>query len=227
MPQTSHGTLRVPGASLFYEIHGSGPLLLMIAGGGGSCAGFIALANALADTYTCVLYDRRGAARSPLDDPDQEVSIQMQSSDASLLLSHLSHEPAYVFGSSAGALIGLDLVAHSPHLVHTLLAHEPPTEYLLPNAERAQEDYLEIAQRYGAAAALSQLAAHSGMNLQDREPDAQLSFTQEQSAINADAFFKYTFLAVQRYRLDEDALLASPTRIVLCGGSTGRGYVGY
>jgi hypothetical protein len=35
MSLTKSGTLRVPGASLSYEMRGSGPLLLLIVGGGG------------------------------------------------------------------------------------------------------------------------------------------------------------------------------------------------
>jgi len=227
MNVTKGGILCVPGASIFYQMSGSGPLLLMIAGGGGGSTGFSGIANALADSYTCVLYDRRGASRSPLNDPDEDVSLETHSDDAHRLLLELSSEPAYVFGSSGGALIALDLVARHPEQVRTLVTHEPPAEYLLPDAEQLQEDLLDIYHREGGLAALKLLAAQSGMSYEDREPGVDLSSTQEESAANADAFFKYTFQAVRRYRLDFPALLAAPTRIVLAGGSAGRQYVGY
>jgi pimeloyl-ACP methyl ester carboxylesterase len=199
----------------------------MIAGGGGASAGFNGIANLLADTYTCVLYDRRGTLRSPLDNPDEDVSLEMHSDDAHRLLAELSSEPAYVFGSSGGALIGLDLVARHPHQVRTLVAHEPPAEYLLPAAQQLQGDFLGIYHREGGLAALKLLAPQSGISYQDREPGVDLAVTQEESAANADALFKYTFPAVRRYRLDFAALLAAPTRIVLAGGSVGREYIGY
>jgi pimeloyl-ACP methyl ester carboxylesterase len=227
MNVTKNGTLRVSGASLSYQVFGSGPLLLMIAGGGGGSAGFNGIANILADSYTCLLYDRRGASRSPLDDPSEDVSLEIHSDDAHHLLAELSTEPAYVFGSSGGALIGLDLVARHPDQVHMLVAHEPPAEYLLPDTEQLQGDLLEIYRREGALAALKLLAAQSGMNYENREPGVDLSYTQQESAANAVAFFKYTFLAVRRYKLDFPALLAASTRIVLAGGSAGREYVGY
>ena len=227
MTVTKSGTLRVPGASLSYQMRGSGPLLLMIAGGGGAGNGFNGIANILADAYTCVLYDRRGASHSPLDNPDEDVSIEMHSDDAYRLLAELAGEPAYVFSSSGGALIGLDLVARHPDLVHTLIAHEPPAEYLLPASEQLQVDPMEIYRREGGLAALMALATQSGMSYEDREPDVDLSATRAESAANADALFKYTLPAVQRYRLDFAALLAAPTRIVLAGGSAGRDYVGY
>jgi pimeloyl-ACP methyl ester carboxylesterase len=139
----------------------------------------------------------------------------------------LSTEPVYVFSSSGGALVGLDLVTQHPEQVHTLVAHEPPAEYLLPATEQLQEDAFEVFRREGAFAALALLGSQNGMNYEDREPGVDLSSTREESAANANALFKYTFLAVHRYRLDFAALLAAPTRIVLAGGSGGRGYVGY
>lgn len=220
-------TLRVPGANLFYQVRGSGPLLLMISGGGGGSTGFDGIANYLVDSYTIVTYDRRGASRSPLDDPGEDVSLEMHSDDAHRLLTELSTEPAYVFGSSGGALVGLDLVARHPEQVHTLVAHEPPAEYLLPDTEQLQEDPLDIYRREGGLPALSRLVALNGMNYEDREPGVVLSYTREESAANADALFKYTFPAVRRYRLDFAALLAASTRIVLAGGSAGREYIGY
>jgi pimeloyl-ACP methyl ester carboxylesterase len=41
-----------------------------------------------------------------------------------------------VFGSSIGALIGLDLIARHPEQVRLLVAHEPPAWELLPEDER-------------------------------------------------------------------------------------------
>ena len=39
------GTLQVPGASLYYEVRGSGPVLLMISGGPDDAEWFAPLAN--------------------------------------------------------------------------------------------------------------------------------------------------------------------------------------
>ncbi len=227
MSLTKSDTLRVPGASLPYEIRGSGPLLLLIAGGGGGGAGFNGIANYLADSYTVVTYDRRGTSPSLLDNPDEDVSLEMHADDAHHLLSALTTEPAYVFGSSAGALIALDLVTRYPEQVRTLVAHEPPAHYLVPDTEQTQEVPLEVYRREGGLAALRQFAARIGINYENREPGVELSYTQEGSAANADALFKYTFIAVRRYRLNIPALLTAPTRIVIAGGSTGQEFIGY
>ena len=55
-------TLQVPDASLYYEVRGSGPVLLMIPGGPMDADGFKGIADRLADTYTVVTYDCRGTA---------------------------------------------------------------------------------------------------------------------------------------------------------------------
>src|SRR6185295_19555939 len=42
--------------------------------------------------------------------------------------------PAYVIGSSSGAIVGLDLLARAAGRVRLLVAHEPPLVTLLPDA---------------------------------------------------------------------------------------------
>ncbi len=137
---TVHGAnarhLKVPGATLYYEVRGRGPVLLMISGGPTDADVFAALANALADTYTVVTYDTRGNSRSAIDGPQVDQSIELESDDAHRLLAALGTEPAYLFGNSSGALVGLDLIVRYPQQVRTLVAHEPPaTEFLPDSAE--------------------------------------------------------------------------------------------
>jgi hypothetical protein len=60
MNVTKVDTVRVAGASLYYEVRGSGPVLLMIGAGAADAASFNGIAAHLADQYTVVSYDRRG-----------------------------------------------------------------------------------------------------------------------------------------------------------------------
>jgi pimeloyl-ACP methyl ester carboxylesterase len=78
----------------------------MIHPGNGDANSYSNIVNKLAENYTVVTYDRRGYSRSKLEDPSEMQSLEIQSNDAFCLLSTLTSEPAYVFGSSAGALIG-------------------------------------------------------------------------------------------------------------------------
>jgi pimeloyl-ACP methyl ester carboxylesterase len=126
--------LKVPGAQLYYEAQGTGPVLLMIPGGPTDAGIFTPLAALLADRYTVVRYDPRGNSRSVVDDREKDQSMDLHGDDAAQLLKTLTSEPAFVLGSSGGAQIGLNLAARYPQLVKTLVAHEPPCVELLPNA---------------------------------------------------------------------------------------------
>jgi pimeloyl-ACP methyl ester carboxylesterase len=130
--------LRVPGACLYYEIQGTGPLLLLICGGVYDAAAYAGLVQQLEDRYTVVTYDRRGNSRSPLDEAPEEQSIAVHGDDAHRLLSAVAvaaNEPAHVFGNSSGAIIGLELAARHPEQVRTLVAHEPPIFELLSDRD--------------------------------------------------------------------------------------------
>src|SRR6266699_2145691 len=50
--------------------------------------------------------------------------------------SHLTDQPAIVFGNSSGALVALEVISHAPELVQTVVAHEPPAVALLPDAAK-------------------------------------------------------------------------------------------
>jgi pimeloyl-ACP methyl ester carboxylesterase len=219
--KTDH--LRVSGANLSYTVRGSGPLLLLIAGGEGGGDGYNNLADALSDRYTIVTYSRRGAPGSPLDDPAGDVCLEHHTQDAHQLLSTLASGPAYVFGSSAGALIGLDLVLRYPVQVRALVAHEPPAEGLLPEFDKAQEEVTEALRQGGGPSAMMMFFSRLGLRYDDLEPGVVLPPRDPQdAAIRGQALMRYTFPAVHRYRLDVDALAAAPVHVVLAGGSVGQ-----
>jgi len=206
---------------------GSDPLLLILQGGDGDADGSDNLADHLVDYYTVVTYDRRGLSRSKLDEPFEPPRLETHSDDTHRLLATLTTEPALVFGASIGALIGLDLVAHHPEQVHTLVAHEAPASELLPEAERtsaarAQEEVDETYRREGLAAAMRKGLAQSGLNFADREPDVVLPQPTPQRAANLEFFHAYDAPAAHSYRLDIAALKKISTQIVPAGGRTSR-----
>ena len=52
MSLTKSDSLRVPGAHLYYQVRGSGPLLLILQGADGDAGGSDSLTNHLIDHYT-------------------------------------------------------------------------------------------------------------------------------------------------------------------------------
>jgi pimeloyl-ACP methyl ester carboxylesterase len=217
--------LPVPGASLHYKIRGAGPLLLLLQGGDGDAEGTDALADRLVDRYTILTYDRRGLSRSPVDSGARSQDLATHGDDAARLLAASTDEPALVFGTSLGALLGLELVAHHPERVRRLAAHEPPATELLPENERleavrSQEEVEELYRRDGMAATMRQFMAIAGIDFDDREPDVELPRPKPERVTNLAFFLTYDAPAVRRYRLDRPALLAVSTRIVPAAGSS-------
>src|SRR5215211_678926 len=146
---------------LYYERRGSGPLLLLI-GSPMDSSGFAPLAGALADRYTVVTYDPRGIGNSSREDPSEDVTPTQQADDVHRLLSALGGEPADVFGSSSGAVVGLALVTAHPDQVRTLVAHEPPVVELLPDAAQLRAEIQDIYDTYrveGAEKAMQKFMA--------------------------------------------------------------------
>ena len=109
----------------------------MIHGGGGDADKFHNIADHLAKWYT-VVTDRRGHSRSNLVNKTEDYHVQTHSEDAHRLLANLTNEPAYIFGSSSGAVIGLDLCIRHPGQVQLLIPHEPVLLQLLPENELKQ-----------------------------------------------------------------------------------------
>jgi pimeloyl-ACP methyl ester carboxylesterase len=142
MSATNEDALHVAGATLFYRVTGSGPTLLILPGGHADADTVKTLCDQLVDNYVVVTYDRRGLSRSKIDGPVGSLTLETHSDDTHRLLAALTNEPAFVFGSSISALIGLDLVARHPEQVRILVAHEPPAWELytkVPNPEAGHE----------------------------------------------------------------------------------------
>jgi len=141
----------VPGASLYYETVGAGPLLLMIPGANGDTTVFTPISQYLSHRFTVVLYDRRGYSRSELrGDQDYERKLEVDADDACLLIQHLANEPAFVFGSSSGAIVAIQLLLRHPSVVHTLIPHEPPAVRLLgePDASKWVSFFADVYDTY-------------------------------------------------------------------------------
>ncbi|MEV6282143.1 alpha/beta hydrolase [Kribbella sp. NPDC051770] len=215
--------LVVPGAELYYEARGAGPVLLLVCGGVYDAEAYAPLADRLAERYTVVTYDRRGNSRSPLDGEPSPQEIAVHADDARRLLEVVSPgERAAVFGNSSGAIIALELAARWPELVGTVVAHEPPLFHLLPDSaywDTLMEDVEKKFQAEGPWAALEVFnAAFAAAAEQSAEPAVEESELGPGSIIEPDAevqarmqqnfgfFIGYEVPSFGRYRVDLAAL---------------------
>lgn len=116
----------VGGVQLYYEARGEGPPVLFVSGAAGDAGFWSAVADALADEFTVVTYDRRGNGRSGAPEGWSATSVQEQADDAAGLLEVLGLAPAVVYGNSSGAIFVNDLVVRRPEVVRAAVMHEPP-----------------------------------------------------------------------------------------------------
>ena len=169
--------LAVPGGELYYEVRGSGPLLLVV-GQPMTSAPFAPVADLLAADHTVVTYDPHGVGQSTVDDPTLPVTPEIEGDDLALIIEKVGGGPADVFGTSGGAVAGLALAAHHPETVRTLIAHEPPVTELVADAPhvRAVIDDMEDAYREGGpgcgAGKFISLVMYSGPVPEDGVPPA-------------------------------------------------------
>lgn len=129
--------LDIGSATLYAEVAGGGPPLLLITGGTGDAGEWAPVAPALAQDFTVVTYDRRGMSRSPRPDGWLTTSLAEQADDAAGLLRELSLAPALVVGHSGGGSIACELLARHPEVVRHAVVYEPPLFAAVPEGERA------------------------------------------------------------------------------------------
>lgn len=221
-----HDLLDVPGARLYYETRGSGTVLLLIVGGNGDAATYQRAADLLADRYTVITYERRGFSRSPLDGPVPEQRLTTDGDDAHRLLSHVTDEPAHVFGSSSGAIVTLDLATRYPNQVRTVIAHEPPMANLLPDADRwlaVMDTVYDTYRESGVGEAMRKFTDAMGVVPpkvvpDDRIPPPEVAEMIARIKQNLTFWLENEARQYPRYVPDVAVLKAMSDRIVLAGG---------
>lgn len=223
-PATS--TLDVPGAHLYYELRGRGPLIALV-GAPMDADSFAALADALATDHTVLTADPRGIHRSRVDDPDQDSTPELRADDLARLIGHLGTGPATVLGSSGGAVTALALTQARPELVHTVVAHEPPLSELLDNREevRAQvDDYVATYLAGDIAGAWTKFLAQAGIEVPAEAIQQMFGGDRDPQTVADEHFwFAHELRPSDRWLPDLTVLARTPTRIVIGVGADSAG----
>ncbi|MET8203359.1 alpha/beta fold hydrolase [Micromonospora taraxaci] len=231
-------TLAVPGVDLVYDVRGplppagGHPVLLMI-GQPMAAEGFTALAPLFTDR-TVVTYDPRGLGRSVRTDGRIDHTPQQQAADLHLLIEALGAGPVDVFASSGGAVTALELVAAYPGDVVTLVAHEPPINAVLPDAdaaERARAGFYDAYQAKGAGAGMAAFIAMTSWQgeftdayfAQPTPDPAMFGMSTDDDGTRDDPLLSKNSWAITDYRPDTGRLAAAPTRIVIAVGEESAG----
>ncbi len=225
-------TLTVSGAHLFYEVTGSGPLLILIPGASGTGESFRPLARHLISQYQVVTYDRRGFSRSSLDGPqDYDHRLATDADDVWRLIEHLTDQPATVFGSSSGAIVALEVINHTRAQVQTVVAHEPPAVKLLPDAAKWLAIFDGIYETYrqqGVPAAMHQFGSLALGSVDHQVLErAMREHANEFTLPNATYWMEHELRQYPRVELELAKLSANAERIVLAGGREAQDQVPY
>jgi pimeloyl-ACP methyl ester carboxylesterase len=229
MGSTRVGTLKVPGASLHYEVQGSGPLLLIIPGMPADAGFYAVLARRLAGGFTVLAFDPRGISRSRLDGPPEDQRVADHADDARRVLDAVGGGPAHVLCDSVSGLAGLELAASAPGQVRTLVTFEPPLTELLGDRERWRaflEELHDTYRRDGLYPALQKFGEGLGLGGEDQDeprpqgdPDPQVAAALDRMGASMDFWLSHvvrpSFLS---YAPDIARLRGGPVRVVVVVG---------
>lgn len=215
--------LDVPGAHLYYETHGGGPLLIMVPGASGVADSFRAVATHLSAHYSVVLYDRRGFSRSTLDGPqDFTRRLETDADDVRRLIEHLGDAPATVFGASSGGIVVLDVLTRYPEVVDILVPFEPPAVLQLPDGQKWVQFFHEVYDLYtqaGIGPAMQKFRARAFP-----DTDRQVMDRAPKNEANAVYWFEHELRQYPPVELNLEALTTHADRILLAVGRDARGY---
>lgn len=219
------GTLDVPGATIYHETRGTGPLVVLV-GSPMDARPFAPLADLLATDHTVVTLDPRGIAHSSMDDPEAGSPIETRADDLARLIEYRGGSAA-VLGSSGGAVVALALAQLRPELAHTVIAHEPPLSELLDDREALRtrtEEMIALHRSGDTVGAMRQFMAHAGLAVPEEMFQAMSAADRDPQAIADEAhFFRHEMRPTTSWRPDTAALRTAATRIVIGIGDTSAG----
>ena len=114
------GHAPVNGLRMYYEVHGNGPPLLLLHGGGSSIrTTFGEVLPALAEHHQVIAVEQQGHGHTA--DIDRPLSFEQMADDTAALLGHLGVESADVFGFSNGGSVAMQLAMRHPGKVRRLV----------------------------------------------------------------------------------------------------------
>ena len=150
--------IQVNGATLEYEVAGTGTPVLLIHGTGVAATFAPTMTQPALAGYRLIRFHRRGFAgssRAPVP-----FSIADQAADAAALLTALGVTRAHIVGHSFGGSVALQLAIDQPAMVRSLVVMEPP----IFDANAATSPFAALEKTYQSGDKLGAMATFSQMS---------------------------------------------------------------
>jgi len=109
------------GVNIYYEVHGSGPTILLTHGYSADTSMWKPQIEALSKNYRLVLWDMRGHGRSDYPEDPKQYSETATLDDMAAILDAVGAERAVIGGLSLGGYMSLAFHLKYPHRVRALL----------------------------------------------------------------------------------------------------------
>lgn len=214
MAPTLSGLAKANGALLYYEMRGKGPSVVFISGAPGDAEDFACVASLLADDFAVLTYDRRGYSRSSAVAESDTTSVDQQADDAAALLDVLGLAPAFVWGTSAGAIIALDLLLRHPSRTRAAMLYEPP---LMAGVADPERPMAVIRKAFAQGRLHGDMRNVAGMG-QDRYSKMSAS-SRERILANRSRFQRLEFDRIEWYEPDVGTMAAAKPRVAVLAGT--------
>lgn len=140
---------RDDGVSLYYEVHGQGPTILLTHGYSATSQMWVGQVDVLSKDHTLVTWDMRGHGRSDSPDDPALYSEAATVADMAALLDEVGAETAIVGGLSLGGYMSLAFNRVHPERVRALLIIDTGPGYKNDEAREGwNRNALRTAERY-------------------------------------------------------------------------------
>lgn len=114
-------TVKRDGISIYYEVHGSGPTVLLSNGFSGSTKVWAGQIEALAKKYQVVVWDMRGHGQSDAPEDMQLYTRDATIGDMLALLEEVGVNEAHIGGHSLGGYLSIEAYRRHPEIFKSIL----------------------------------------------------------------------------------------------------------
>ncbi len=112
-------TAQLNGVDIYFEVHGDGPPLVLVAGLASDSQSWLPVVPPLAERFAVITYDNRGVGRTAPQDAD--ISMTLLTDDCAALIEHLGYSKVVLLGHSMGEFIAQQFAARYPDRVDRLI----------------------------------------------------------------------------------------------------------